>query len=380
MNLLDMALGGDKPKKLPTRQPMWNQGYTTPPVSTATPTAYSTGVNFPNVKKEVVITPKPKDYGPGGNPYSPLPLDKEFGLRTAGGMIPGIGEGIDAYDLQNSVRQGDPLGAGLSLLSLALPFVGGLGKYGSKIKNAFSLDNIVPEMRAINFGNTLNTKNLSTNQLSAGLNDLSFEKDILTPYIEELFLKNDYFPNATFKRGSGVHLPNVEDIDFGGFKKPQAGFYSTDANNIDVALQYLYNKVVIPKEFEPYTNNIDGFVQSFKLNPDKIEQLKRVKYNSAEDPRRMSKKKRLDYLDKDILGVYEWGKNRDYAHPMKEMVTLHPDLINKNSYESFPVTKLPDGRVTRTVPWVDEGKYVAPALLSPLLLRALQGGNNDNTR
>ena len=62
MNLLELAeRNGDKPKKLPTRPPMWMQGATAPSASTATPSVYTTGVALPNVKKEVVITPKVKE-------------------------------------------------------------------------------------------------------------------------------------------------------------------------------------------------------------------------------------------------------------------------------------------------------------------------------
>ena len=53
MNPLErlMYISGDKPpKKMPTRQPMWNQGYTEPSVNTATtrfpisnPTTYDEG-------------------------------------------------------------------------------------------------------------------------------------------------------------------------------------------------------------------------------------------------------------------------------------------------------------------------------------------------
>ena len=39
--------------------------------------------------------------------------------------------------------------------------------------------------------------------------------------------------------------------------------------------------------------------------------------------------------------------------------------------------KLPDGRLARTKDWIDRGEYVAPALLSPLLLK---GQNNTNSQ
>ena len=133
MNLLDMALGGDKPyKKLPTRQPMWNQGYTEPSVNTATPSIYSTGLGLPNVKKEVVIRPKPKDssaympYNPSRDTWGEV---AKFGTSL---LADPIALGMSAYDF---AKEPSWLNAGALGLDAFTPgnvggFLKGIGEIG----------------------------------------------------------------------------------------------------------------------------------------------------------------------------------------------------------------------------------------------------------
>lgn len=135
MNPLErlMYVSGDKPpKKLPTRQPMWNQGYTEPSVNTATPSIYSTGLGLPNVKKEVVIRPKPKDssaympYNPSRDTWGEV---AKFGTSM---LADPIALGMSAYDFAQ-----DPswLNAGALGLDAFTPgnvggFLKGIGEIG----------------------------------------------------------------------------------------------------------------------------------------------------------------------------------------------------------------------------------------------------------
>jgi hypothetical protein len=135
MNPLErlMYVSGDKPpKKMPTRQPMWNQGYTEPSVNTATPSIYSTGLGLPNVKKEVVIRPKPKDssaympYNPSRDTWGEV---AKFGTSL---LADPIALGMSAYDFAQ-----DPswLNAGALGLDAFTPgnvggFLKGIGEIG----------------------------------------------------------------------------------------------------------------------------------------------------------------------------------------------------------------------------------------------------------
>ena len=172
MSLLDLAVNGDdkwkvwsartkKPVAVPIKKYAWDTNYTVPADNTATPTAYSTGVNYPNMKKEVVINPWTKEemfnkkvYGTNWenrlkdsyenttsnyqNPYSPYNLSREGWLDVASmGLeaIPGVG---DVADFANSTYElaskGDPTALLYSLLGLAIPFAGGtaIGKFIEK--------------------------------------------------------------------------------------------------------------------------------------------------------------------------------------------------------------------------------------------------------
>lgn len=135
MNPLErlMYVSGDKPpKKMPTRQPMWNQGYTEPSVNTATPSIYSTGLGLPNVKKEVVIRPKPKDssaympYNPSRDTWGEV---AKFGTSL---LADPIALGMSAYDF---AKEPSWLNAGALGLDAFTPgnvggFLKGLGEIG----------------------------------------------------------------------------------------------------------------------------------------------------------------------------------------------------------------------------------------------------------
>ena len=119
---------------LPQKGVNWN--YTVPSDNTKTPSANTTGVYYPNMKKETVITPQTRQnyYRTGGkeydpnytNPYEPYNLSQEGWKNVAtmgAGFLPGIGEGIDTYDFITAVGQGDPIAIGGGLLGMALPFI-----------------------------------------------------------------------------------------------------------------------------------------------------------------------------------------------------------------------------------------------------------------
>lgn len=195
--------------------------------------------------------------------------------------------------------------------------------------------------------------------------------------------------DLTFKRGSGLNL-SLDELDFGdklfnnigkGSKKRDSGIYATPSYNIDKAFGYLKNGQEWYPEFQKYMPHIDGYMQSFKLNPEFIPFLKKA--DSYNEPWGMTKDRRLSYVNDNIFGVYNYGAaeaiNKNRKHPIDEVVLFDKRTIDPSTYETFPVTRLPDGRVARTIPWIDEGKYVAPALLSPFLLRALQREQNERT-
>ena len=107
----------DKPKKLPTRQPMWMQNNAAPASTTATPTAYATGVNYPNMKKEVVVTPPPKDSGA----YMPYNFNKdtwgEIGKFGASLLADPIALGMSAYDFAKDPSLSNAAFLGLDALT-----------------------------------------------------------------------------------------------------------------------------------------------------------------------------------------------------------------------------------------------------------------------
>lgn len=258
---------------------------------------------------------------------------------------------------------------------------------GDKAKTvaANNLDNFYSSNQGMLFDN-LSSKERILEQLNKDYRSaLPVEKVIsIANQAGKSFNKVAKLDNLTFKRGGGTHLPTLDDVDFGNEfgNKNMAGLYATPAENISKAFSYLRQPANIPDEFAKYTDNIDGFMQSFRLNPQTLMNLRRAEYFG--EPWGMEPWRMEENLGKGTDGIYNWDKNftatRGRPNPMDEAVFFKKDTIDPKSWESFPVTKLPDGRVARTIPWVDEGKYVAPALLSPLLLRALQGGNNDHTR
>lgn len=64
-------------------------------------------------------------------------IGPSVGLAVAG-MVPGVGEAVDAHDLVQAVRDRSPVSAGLSGLGLALPFVamGGVKRLGKGAEKA----------------------------------------------------------------------------------------------------------------------------------------------------------------------------------------------------------------------------------------------------
>lgn len=207
------------------------------------------------------------------------------------------------------------------------------------------------------------------------------------------------FDNAltelTFKRGGLANIKSLDDVNFNGnVKSPLSGFYGTphegkysaylERNNGMGTGRFVdYRKASI--EDREYLGNREvmespkkGYVTRFKLKPEYVSKIKKADYTS--EPYSMKLPRMKEYLKNDVSGIANWDQEFTKARgrgdsPLDEIVVFQKEAIDPKSFETNLVHQIPDGRLARTKPWVDEGKYVAPALLSPFLLK----GQNDNT-
>jgi len=256
----------------------------------------------------------------------------------------------------------------------------------SDILNRFTGTKVSPlEVRDI-----INTFSYQMRERLQELYETDFTKFLDNTVGRPKLLSREEFENLTWKRGGPSHIP-FESINWDGGvnsvtnRWQMSAFYGTPAPNSQKAFNYLPDKtkvpLIVPSEFEKYKDKITGWMQSWKFNPEYYDDILKAGY--YQEPWGMTLEKRKRFPE-NTKAIYNWvtGGSRPpiRPHPIDEVAIFHPSIIDKNSYESFPVTRLEDGRVARTIPWFEEGKYVAPALLSPFLLRALQREKDDNTR
>ena len=258
MNLLDMAMGyGDKPyKKLPMRQPMWNQNVSAPAVSTSTakvpvgrPTTYDDYVKTSYWDEKGGVH---KDYSGNFNTRQNAIVENRLreardnqGFKDLGGLAARIVS--DPFDMVMSgldYAKGD-INGGEFALSLLPIISGGLFSKFKKTQNVVEqIDNPKP----------------------------NFE-DLLT--------------DLTFKRAGLSNINSLDDINFGGnAKSPLSGFYGTpheskyaayleQNNGMGTGRFVDYRKASI--EDREYLGNREvmespqkGYVTSFKLNPEYV--------------------------------------------------------------------------------------------------------------
>jgi len=205
----------------------------------------------------------------------------------------------------------------------------------------------------------------------------------------------DLLIDLTFKRAGLSNINSLDDVNFSGnSKSPLSGFYGTpheskysayleQNNGMGTGRFVDYRKASI--EDREYLGNREvmespkkGYVTSFKLNPEYVSNIKKADYTS--EPYSMKLSRMNEYLNENILGIFNWNpkftieRGRDL--PLDEIVLFDKKAIDPNSFETNLVHKLPDGRLARTKPWIDEGKYIAPSFLAPLLYKLLNGEIN----
>ena len=199
----------------------------------------------------------------------------------------------------------------------------------------------------------------------------------------------------TFKRGGLYDIKSLDDVKFNGHSQtPLTGFYGTPHESkfrtyLEQDGGFKTGRMIDPRspsyiENEKYLHHPEvrdspqrGFVTSFKLNPEYLSQIKKAERVS--EPWSMKLPRMKEYLEKKIYGIANWDESftakRGRNGPIDEIVIFKKEVIDPKSFQTNLVHQLPDGRLVRTKPYIDEGKFIAPALLSPFLLK----GQNDNT-